>query len=1070
MKVGQYVRCPIVFEENDNYFPRNFVLGKITSINDLSGEVNVKLYDLKDSKRFYAHAFERGKFAIDKVKRCGAAKDAPVVTPDGRGKILSRRIEQTEDAMYEYYVMLSNGEINSYFEDELEIEYSASDYQPLKQMMQYEFQNPTWYANRLHVSNNMHMVNNTVYGFKELAGCRTYLMAHQISTIVRAFESRPIRYMLADEVGLGKTIEAASIIKILSSEKQNLRVLYIVPATLAQQWSNELKYKFNINASIGDAMASYAKHLILSLEDLDEYCDAMAGKWDMLLVDETHRLLSQDEKYELVLQLSKRVPNALFLSATPIQDRKEEYLKLLSLLQPDQYCRMTVKEFGSILTKQKKIQRRVNAMLAHMNQYEDYKEDTLEKLAELAEELDDTHLSKIIDNINISDDDGGQKYAEQALSYISENYRIERNVIRNRRDYINEALGKREIYENGYDVKNADDNYSERNVYYALLEYISSKIEEDSINANEVYLLLQAMFSSPWALKDVVDELGIDDQDLLANLGLWITQGDDEINQAEYLLDENPDDIKGRLLHVIDFIEQEVRITKDNNGKVVVFSEFPATLWKLGELLEKRDINAVCFTANMLREELEDSVYDFQNNEECRVILCDATGGEGRNFQNADWVIHVDLPWTANAIEQRIGRLDRLGRDKDHMQVNSVVFYGNGTIEEQLFRIWSEGLNLFTRSLSGLEIITAELNERISDAIFEDVHTGLENALSEIIDMTEETRDAVEEEQLYDSGSVIYRPLSLAVKQMLSTYSGGESDLFQSSMLGWATQVGLGSSISKAGVVQFAASMFKERSAIQSLFIPPDWALYDDTPIVRKEGRILGTFDRSTAIKREDLLFYAPGDPVFDSIIGNAVDSGRGRCCAFANMAPFNFTGFACVYNVEPKMNYLYDNGIPIQLLSQFRMYLPMKQVIVFVSIRKGDNVPDEELIDYIFEKRNVQNADHIGQRSGKRGEMSPLERFMEAYPESEWQETVRKAGRISRDKAKKKAIELANLSGAKREIDRIVSGYESEYIYLGKDMDNLKSIKSQYEAVYYALSNPVISLDSISLMFLSRR
>ena len=69
-----------------------------------------------------------------------------------------------------------------------------------------------------------------------------------------------------------------------------------------------------------------------------------------------------------------------------------------------------------------------------------------------------------------------------------------------------------------------------------------------------------------------------------------------------------------------------------------------------------------------------------------------------------------------------------------------------------------------------------------------------------------------------------------------------------------------------------------------------------------------------------------------------------------------------------------------------------------------------------------------------------------------------------------KKAIELADLSGAKREINRIVSGYESEYIYLGKDIDNLKSIKSQYEAVYYALSNPVISLDSISLMFLSRR
>ena len=1064
------MRCPIIFEENDNYFPRNFVLGKIISINELSGEVEVRLYDLKGSKRFYAHAFEKGKFAIDKVKRCGAAKEAPVNTPDGRGKILSRRIEQKDEALYEYYVMLSNGEINSYDENVLEIEYSASDYYPLKQMMQYEFQNPTWYANRLHVSNNMHMVNNTVYGFKQLAGCRTYLMAHQISTIVRAFESRPIRYILADEVGLGKTIEAISIIKILSSEKQNLRVLYIVPAALTQQWVNELKYKFNITVAQGDAMAAYANHLILALEDADEYCEALAGKWDLLLVDETHRLLSQKSKYELVYQLSKNVKNALLLSATPIQDRKEEYLKLLSLLQPDQYCRMTVKEFSSILAKQKKIQRRVNAMLAHMNQYDDYKEDTQEKLVELAEELNDIHLTDMIQSINILDVDGGKKYAEQALSYISENYRIERNVIRNRRDYISESLGKRELFENGYDIKNADDNYSERNVYYALLEYISGQIEEENIKAKEVYLLLQAMFSSPWALKDVMDELGISAQDLDANLNLWITQADDEMNQAEYLLDENPDAIKGRLLHVVDFIEQEVKITNDNNGKVVVFSEFSVTLWKLGELLEKRDLMAVCFTSNMLREELEDSVYDFQNNEECRIILCDATGGEGRNFQNADWIIHIDLPWTANEIEQRIGRLDRLGRDQDHMQVNSVVFYGKDTIEQQLFRIWNEGLELFNKSLSGLEIITAELNKRISDAIFEDIHTGLENALPEIINITEEVRDAVEEEQLYDSGSVIYRPLSLAVKQMLSAYSEGESDLFQSSMLGWATQVGLGSSISKTGVIQFASSMFRERSAIQSLFIPPDWSLYDGTPIVRKEGRILGTFDRSTAIKKEDLLFFALGDPVFDSIIGNALDSSRGRCCVFANTAPFNYTGFVCVYNVEPKINYLYDNRIPTQLLSQFRMYLPMKQIIVFISARKGDKVSDEELTRYIFEKRNVQNADHIGQRAGKRGRLSPLERFMESYPESEWHEIVKKVGKISRDKAKKKVMELTDLAGAKKEIDRIVSGYESEYIYLGKDMENLRLIKKQYEAVYFALSNPVIFLDSISLMFLTRR
>ena len=908
MKVGQYVRCPIVLEENDNYFPRSFVLGKITSINELSGEVNVKLYDLKNSKRFYAHAFEKGQFPIEKINRCGAAKDAPVNTSMGPGKILSRRIEKKEDAFYEYFVMLDSGKISSFMENTIEIEYSAADYQPIKQMMQYEFQNPTWYANRLQVSSNMHMVNNTVYGFKELVGCRT-LMAHQISTIVRAFESRPIRYMLADEVGLGKTIEACSIVKILNTEKKDLRVLYIVPGALAQQWENELRYKFEITATQNLALAAYSNHVILSLEEIDEFCEAIALNWDVIIVDETHRLLGMSAKYDLILQLSKRIENALFLSATPIQNRKEEYLKLLSLLQPEQYCKMSISDFSSILSKQKKIQRRVNGMISHMNQYEEYKEDSLEKLKELADDLGDPNLSDIVAGIDLEDDHWGRAAMEQSLSYISENYRIERNIVRSRREYVSETLGKRQLETLSYGMKNADDNYCERNVYFALLEYVSASIQEDKLSMQDIFRLLQGMFSSPWALERVLDDIDADDIELKELLKLWISQADDELAQIDYFMDESPDDIKGRLLKTVDFLEQEVTISKDNNGKVVVFSEFPETLWKFGEMLEKRDIPCVCFMSNMLKDELEDSVYEFQNHEEVRVILCDATGGEGRNFQNADWIIHLDLPWTANAIEQRIGRLDRLGRDIEHLEVNSLVLVAEDTIEEQLFKIWNEGLSLFEKSLSGLEIITGELNERIEEALLDDVYTGLENAIDDIIDMTEDTRDAVEEEQLYDSGSVIYRPLSIAVKQMLQTYSGGENDLFQSSMLGWANQAGLKSTVNKNEIIQFADSMFVARSAIQSLLVPPDWNLYDNTAIVRKEGRILGTFNRSTAIKREDLLFYAPGDPVFNSIIGNAIDSGRGRCCAFSALAPFNYRGFVCVYNVEPKINHLIETA-----------------------------------------------------------------------------------------------------------------------------------------------------------------
>lgn len=1068
MLVGQYVRCPIVVEENDNWFPRSFVLGKITSINALSGEVNVKLFDLKGSRRFYGHAFEKGQFPVEKVDRCGAAKEAPVNTPVGLGKILSRRLEKKPDAFYQYFVMLNTGKIQAFLENELEIEYSAADYQPIQQLLRYEFQNPTWYANRLQVSNNMHMVNHTVYGFKELVGCRTFLMAHQISTIVRAFESRPIRYMLADEVGLGKTIEACSIIKILSSEQKNLRVLYIVPGALAQQWENELRYKFQITAVRNPGMRAYGNHVIVALEDLDEYCDI--HHWDFLLVDETHRLLNENIKYNLILQLSRNTGNALFLSATPIQDRKEEYLRLLALLHPEQYGKMELPAFSSMLSKQKKIQRRVNSILSHMGRYEDYKEDSLEKLEELAEELEDENLASIVKGIELTAGDSGRTAMEQALSYVSENFRIERNIVRNRREYVSETLGERILKVHPYRMKNVDDNYSERNVYYSLLEYIASAVEEETISTKDIFRLLQGMFSSPWALWNIIEDLQIKESELLSLVRLWEVQADEEIAQMDYLLDEEPDRIKGRLLYALDFMEQQVSMTGDNNGKVVVFSEFPQTLWKFGELLKRREIPCVCFTANMLREELEDSVYEFQNNEKCRVILCDATGGEGRNFQNADWVLHLDLPWTANAIEQRIGRLDRLGRDRNHLQIHSVVFHTIGTIEEQLFEIWDKGLDLFRKSLSGLEIITGELNARIAEAFLDDIYNGLEKAVGDIVQMAEDTRDAVEEEQLYDSGSMIYRPLWVAVKEMLQVYSGGENELFQSSMLGWAHQAGLGSTVSKSGIVQFADSMFQPKAAVQCLFVPPDWSRYENAGIVRREGRILGTFDRATAIKREDLLFYAPGDPVFDSIIGNAMDNGRGRCCALAASAPFDFKGFVCVYNAEPKINYLLEKGISVQLLSQFRMYLPMKQVVVSVPFPGFESVTEEQLTHYLYEVKNLYNAEHLGARSAKRGRLSPLETFMENYPEEEWRSIVKRISRVGREKAGKKVMELADFASARREINRIVAGYESEYLYLGKDLEKVKGIRRTYEAVYYALSHPVITLDSVGLMYLTRR
>lgn len=118
----------------------------------------------------------------------------------------------------------------------------------------------------------------------------------------------------------------------------------------------------------------------------------------------------------------------------------------------------------------------------------------------------------------------------------------------------------------------------------------------------------------------------------------------------------------GRILSIVDFIDQEIY-----EEKVVVFTNYAETFEKYGQVLKAYfgEEKIALFNKNMNEEELELSIYRFQNDDECKILLCDETGGEGRNLQGADFVIHIDLPWDANAIEQRIGRLDRLGRPAD---------------------------------------------------------------------------------------------------------------------------------------------------------------------------------------------------------------------------------------------------------------------------------------------------------------------------------------------------------------------------------------------------------------------
>lgn len=1068
MLLGCYYRCPIVIEDEDSEHPRMFVLAQAHEYNELADVVKVKMHDLLGSIMYYGELFVQCVFRADEITRCEAMPGGIVECTKGQGVIVSRVQEPSDDnEPYWYWIKLKDGKVVKCCETDLRIEYSQMNYSPEKQLRSYEFQHPTWFINHLKVSRLRHLVKNAPFGFRVLAGCRTFLMPHQISTVARCFETTPVRYMLADEVGLGKTVEACSILSILASENQKLRVLIIVPGALISQWKNELHYKYGMECSLA---SGNAKLCILPMEDLDRSSRILNVQWNLAIIDETHRLLANNSWYQKVEVLSQKVEHILLLSATPIQDRNEEYHRLLTLLNPERYESMSAQRFAWMVKKQKSIQKKVNQQLGRLDRYDEYYEIIIDTLKGIAETLEDKALDKLLDCLDISTDDKGLDQVKLALAYICENYRIERKVIRNRRQAISEEMARRTLCAIPYTPLSQNENYNEIGAIQSTLEYLSENGKDNEDYVKSVAIpLLSALFSSPWAFEDALHTLRIKDSTLIERASTWKHQAEQEHKLVNVALDEDPDMIHGRLMTVMDYIDQETDIAERDDCKIVIFTSQNATITAFLDLFNRRYSNtaifAVPFGKHMTRSEHEDSVYAFQNDPNCRAIVCDETGGEGRNFQNAELLIHLDLPWNANALEQRIGRLDRLGRDPD-IDVLSVVVYAETSIEEQLFHIWRDGMRLFEQSLSGLEIITGELNQLIVDALLDDYYNGLTNAFEDIVDQAEEMRESVEDEQDFDLGMTLYRPLSQGIDNILKLYNTEDNNLFASAMMSWGAQAGLHAEKPTAsGLIEFRESKFSVNAAKQSLFIPPDWNKYSDSAILQREGKILGSFDRKTAALREDILFFAPGDGVYDAIISNALGCSRGRCSAIGTISDFSYDGIVYIFNIEPQLDSLLEAGIGLQTLAQYRMYLPIEQIIIPLPLTKASlGISEKKVIDTLL-SLTLRNIEHLGRRTSSRMVLSPLERFISRTPPSQWEPLVDQYTKVAYNKALKKLRTESDLVSAKNEMQRVLNGYLAECKYFNRDEDIAEKKAIIFEKTYKALADATPKLDAVCFL-----
>lgn len=1037
--VGMHVRVPIEPAQTFGRF-REFYLGRIVEIDSLADTVTVRLHHFEVDG---AIRIEDLPFPSSWVRRCHLLPGSKVALEDrdAGGVVLSVcEVDWTPGELCDYYIQLAGTTLRMAESNLIGASHRA-DPDPRLQLANFELQNPSFRQPRNQLVESYAELRAATFGIEDLVGSRIMLLAHQAEVVATVLSDPECRYILADEVGLGKTIEAAVILKGLRRRCQALRALIIAPASLVPQWYFELDNKFWLRFATPNSpqdlrRAQLSPGLILSHEQMtgDPVLAEWARKqpWDLLIVDEAHHIPKNPNLNDYIRSLSTNVARVLLLSATPIQRRSTEFLALLKLLHPKRYGHLSATQFSTMLSAQYELLKIISRLAPDLKpdyfDSDDFCQE-MEKVLDLLQH--DRQLRTYVQDVRANRDniEKALNSALAAVAYISENYRIERSVIRNRRVNLQIELPNRQIDQQyAYSVTAA-----EQSMLDELHEYADALLAEHDCAdyAQEVVqLLFHAAFSSPHALQALVEyrldavrspRVSVletirsalvqpasprDDPDRIKQLLYAIPPGQHEREYLDRLLwyierwrietvatldalpfrRAIPQD-HHRLVQALCALDGYLR--KSPRSKIVIFSSWNHTIEALLPYVRKHIGHSYVFEfhVGMSKDDLQKQVVDFQDVEHAAVLLCDELGGEGRNFQMADLIIHLDLPWAPARLEQRIGRVDRLGR---RGAVLSVVPYALDQVEQDIFQIWQEAFELFTRSMSGMEIVMEGVHNEVMASFAHGTRDGLSRILPDLKKRAEGLREQVEEERFYEEQAINYKRRE-EFDRVSARYADGS--ILRGPLLSWATQAGLKNSYHPETdtAIYFPRDFSQPAMRNAKFFSVPN--MEDALERSRRESnqQIKGTFNRSVAIVREDLVFYAPGsDPWTDAILNNALEADRGRCCAILRKThdvtkPYFLFDFTYRVEIDPRPLLALGHD-PVHLLrAQGYIYTPMHHLLLTQS---GARVPTNHKLTDIVRHPYTKGSDvHLGQRSGSPG---PLDRLREKFPTEVWHDILR--------------------------------------------------------------------------------
>lgn len=449
-------------------------------------------------------------------------------------------------------------------------------------------------------------------------------LPHQIDTARKVLFQMRGRAILADEVGLGKTIEAGLILKEYILRGLVQKVLILVPASLVLQWVRELNQKFAIPAVAQKKEHSWQNAVVVASIDTakrDPHKEILFGnEYDMVIVDEAHKLKNKKTtNYQFMLKLRKKY--CLLLTATPVQNDLGELFNLITLLKPGQLGGQS--DFTSNFVFEKRVPKNG--------------EQLKEELAKIMirnrrgdGELDFT--KRHVKNIEVELSPEEMKLYDGVTRFVKDQYQAAGGDLTS---MLSLVTLQREVC-------------SSRDAVFVTLVNLAKKLAQDSPvrdNIWELVALIKAIKANSKA-------------------------------------------------------EQAMKLIREMDDKVIVFTEYRATQEYLLNYFKERNMIAVPYRGGMNRGKKDWMMDLFRGR--AQVMIATEAGGEGINLQFCHQMINFDLPWNPMRVEQRIGRVHRLGQQND---VHIYNLSTKGTIEEHILRLLHEKINMFEMVIGQLDVI-----------------------------------------------------------------------------------------------------------------------------------------------------------------------------------------------------------------------------------------------------------------------------------------------------------------------------------------------------------------------------